>query len=729
VITCQRNCPGTIEDGYCDTCGMAPLPASTAPGATATATAAASALSARTGGSARSGSTRTGSRRRRFGGGLVDVAPMPARDPSTAILAIAEVPEERRYCAKCTNPVGRTRGERAGRTSGFCPSCGEQFDFTPKLRPGELVGGQYEIAGPIAHGGLGWIYLAVDKNVSDRWVVLKGLLNSGDPDALAAAEAEQRFLAQVEHPNIVKIYNFVKHAGAGYIVMEYVGGESLKGILKDRRAANGNRPDPLPPAQALAYLIEVLPAFGYLHDRGLIFCDFKPDNVLQTGDQVKLIDLGGVVRLDDEESAIYGTVGFQAPEIARTGPTVASDIFTIGRTLAVLAIDFRGYQSTFRTTLPDRSEVELFRRFESLHRLLQRATHPDPGARFADVSELGEQMLGVLREVLAADAGPHPAPSRLFTGESRSDLRDDTPRWRHLPAPMMDLTDPAAGFLAAVTVSDPDEILTVLGTAPVDTIEVRLRALRAQIDRGARTGDFGDARTARDTLAGTDPADWRVAWYDGVLALAEGDNARAQSRFQAVYSCLPGELAPKLALGLALELAGSPAAAAEHYDVVSRTDPAYTTACAGLARCRLAGGDRTGAVEAYHRVPGTSAAYRNSQVGAVRALVRRHGSATADVAALAGAAALIDRLEADTGQLAALRAELLERALDTLTAGTAVPAAVLGAARTPTGGTAAERDVRFALEGCYREMARSQRGAERIRLVDLANATRPRTRT
>jgi serine/threonine-protein kinase PknG len=414
---------------------------------------------------------------------------------------------------------------------------------------------------------------------------------------------------------------------------------------------------------------------------------------------------------------------------------VATDIFTIGRTLAVLAIDFRGYQSTFKTTLPDRTEIELFRRFESLHRLLQRATHADPDARFVDAGELTDQMLGVLREVLAAEGEPHPAASRLFTPELRTDLRDDSPQWRFLPAPMMDLADPAAAFLASVTVTDPDEVLALLETAPENTVEVRMRGLRAQIDRGAASGDLTGARAARDALAATDAADWRLAWYDGVLALAEGDNSRAETRFQAVYSALPGELAPKLALGLALELTGLPAAAADYYDVVSRTDPAYTTACAGLARCRFAGGDRSGAVEAYNRVPGTSAAYRSSQVGAVRALMQPHTAAKGDaatkvdVAALAGAAALIDRLEVEAAQLAVLRAELLQRALETMTAGTPVPAAVLGGARTATAGSAAERDVRFALEGCYREMARSHQGDERIRLVDLANSTRPRTRT
>jgi serine/threonine-protein kinase PknG len=731
-MKCARNCPGTIEDGYCDTCGMAPAAAASAqaPPKQRTATAATSpsertaALSTRTGGSSRTGS-RSATSRRRFGGGLVDVTPIVQADPSTAIMANAEVPEEKRYCAKCGNAVGRARGDRPGRSSGFCPSCGEPFNFTPKLGKGDLVGGQYEVVGALAHGGLGWIYLAVDKNVSDRWVVLKGLLNSGDEDALAAAVAERRFLAEVEHPAIVKIYNFVEHDGAGYIVMEYIGGESLKGILKKRLKANAGNSDPLPVDQALAYVLEIMPAFGYLHDRGLIFCDFKPDNVIQSGDQMKLIDLGGVVRFDDMDAAIYGTVGFQAPEMATAGPSIASDLYTIGRTLAVLTTDFRGYQSTFKESLPDRGEFEVYRRHESFYRLLLRATRPDPADRFVDSTEMAEQMLGVLRQVLAADGQPRPAPSRLFTGELRTDLHADTPRWQDLPSPLIDLADEAAAFLASVTVTDPAEVLELLATAPADTLEVRLRALRAHIDLGVRDGDLGGARAARDLLQAGDDADWRVAWYDGLLALAAGELDRARQRFDAVYSALPGELAPQLALGLTLELAGDPAATG-YYDVVSSTDPAYTAAAAGLARCRLGTGDRSGAVEAYNRVPGTSSAYRSSQVGAVRALVRAHPAAASDVASLTAAAALIERLEIEAAQLAALRAELLEQALRTIGGGAALPAAVLGATRD---GEVRERDVRFALEDAYREMARAAYGTEKVRLVDLANAVRPRTRT
>ena len=347
----QPDCGGTIVDGYCDVCGS---PGADAPAAAAgiaetpsTVSRASNRLASTALGSARTsaggtkitrrvGTSSTRLRGARLGAGLTSIPAVPAVDAALAILENPMVPEERRNCPNCESPVGRSRDGQPGRTEGFCPKCRNPFSFTPKLQQGDLVGGQYEVAGALAHGGLGWIYVARDRNVSDRWVVLKGLLNSGDPDALAAAIAERQFLAQVEHPLIVEIYNFVTHEGAGYIVMEYVGGTSLKQLLQQRMKAAGGKYDALPVDQAIAFVIEVLPAFQYLHDLNLLFCDFKPDNMIQVGDAVKLIDLGGVRRLDDLDSAIYGTTGYQAPEVPMVGPSVASDIYTIGRTLTVL---------------------------------------------------------------------------------------------------------------------------------------------------------------------------------------------------------------------------------------------------------------------------------------------------------------------------------------------------------------------------------------------------------
>ena len=93
---------------------------------------------------------------------------------------------------------------------------------------------------------------------------------------------------------------------------------------------------------------------------------------------MKLIDLGGVYRMDDATSPIYGTAGYQAPEIARTGPTVPSDLFTVARTLAVLCTDFRGYRGTYRYTLPPAADVPLFVEHDSLYGFLERATAAAP---------------------------------------------------------------------------------------------------------------------------------------------------------------------------------------------------------------------------------------------------------------------------------------------------------------------------------------------------------------
>ena len=375
-----------------------------------------------------------------------------------------------------------------------------------------MVAGQYEVLGCLAHGGLGWIYLAMDHNLGKRWVVLKGLLNTGDAAAQEAAVAERRFLAEVEHPSIVDVYNFVQHAdrkdgqSAGYIVMEYVGGKSLRQILQERRQMGQSLPLPM----ALAYAIEVLPALGYLHSRGLVYCDFKPDNVIQTEEQLKIIDMGGVRRIDDDDSAIYGTVGYQAPEIASQGPSVSSDLYTVGRALAVMTFEFAGYQGKYAASLPDPASVPLLAQQESFLRALRRATDPDPDRRFASAGEMADQLTGVLREVLAvADGRPRPAFSTLFSPELQAagvagTLADGSPAAQPpppameivaaLPVPQVDAADPAAGYLATLSTLDAGQRTAVLaaavagdqGTPPevAQSAETRLALARSRIVTG-----------------------------------------------------------------------------------------------------------------------------------------------------------------------------------------------------------------------------------------------------
>ncbi len=732
---CQEpGCTGEIAtDGYCDTCGAKArpparrrAPAAAAPAASAAAPASSGAAAGagsrgtHVSGSARSGSRRqtratrsTGSRRTAIGAGLVDVPPAPPVDPGAVVLKDPTVAESKRFCSNCGAPVGRSRDGTPGRTAGFCPACRHPFDFVPKLRRGEIVGRQYEVMGCLAHGGLGWIYLARDKAVNDRWVVLKGLLDSGDQEAMAVAVAERRFLAELDHPAIVVIYNFITDRGAGYIVMEYIGGRSLKQMLAGRRAANGGDPDPLPVEQAIAFVVAIIPAFTYLHGRGLLYCDFKPDNLIQVGDEMRLIDLGAVRRFDDHTSSVYGTVGFQAPEIVDMGPSVASDVYTIGRTLAVLTLDFRGYQSKLQYEIPDPAEHPVLARYDSFHRLLLKATAMHPDDRFQTVAELGEQLVGVLREIVALVTGrPQPVPSGLF-----GVVPDDDAGLTTLPPLAVDASDPAAAFLANVGAGTPEGVVrdidsaVALGQVPV-TVEVRLRRAQALID----LDDHASARAEIERVESEDPWEWRAGWLRGVSALARGEFGPAADAFDRCRSEVPGELAPKLAAAAAAEGAGDLAAAAALYEVVVAVDPGYVTAARGLARCRAAAGDVAGALAAFDNIPATHRAHAVAQVEAVRTLV--------DAGHFADAAGRLGALPVDPRHRAELEADLYESALAALASGSLATAKGdrLGGRHLD------ERGLRLGAEDALRRLARlTPDPARRTAIVDRANQVRPRT--
>ncbi len=351
---------------------------------------------------------------------------------------------------------------------------------------------------------------------------------------------------------------------------------------------------------------------------------------------------------------MFGTVGYQAPEIAAAGPSVTSDLFTVARTLAVMSFDFRGYQSTFRYTLPSPDEVPLFARHNSLYRLLLRATATDPDERFQSADELTDQLQGVLREVVAHEQGrPVPGLSKLFTGPLRTGA--EPTGWRALPRPQVAADDPAAGYLAAITVSEPPQALAQLSAAPERTVEVRLAIAAASVELGY----WPEMEEELAAIEADDAWDWRVPWFRGVAELARERGTEARAQFTSVYQTLPGELAPKLALGVACELAGDHAAASAWYDIVSRTDPAFTVASFGLARARLAAGDRAGALAAYERVPDSSSAFIDAQTARVRCLSGE--GATVDELLLAGAA--VERLEVSGEQRTQLTAEVLGAAL------------------------------------------------------------------
>jgi serine/threonine-protein kinase PknG len=667
---------------------------------------------------------------------MVEMPTVPERDPLDAVLTNPEVPERRRFCGRCDHEVGRARGPRPARTEGFCPHCQKRYSFIPKLHAGDLVAGQYLVAGCLAHGGLGWIYLAQDQNLDGAWRVLKGLLDSGDEAATVAALAEKRFLTQVRHDNIVRIYNFVQHNDDGYIVMEYIGGLSLRDLRLRHREETG---EPLGVQQAIGYVLGILPALEYLHDRDLLFCDFKPDNVLHTTDHLTLIDLGGVRRTDDDVSDLYGTVGYQAPEASPEHVSVASDLYTVGRTLASLTMDLTGFQDEKRYAkkLPPLQDVPAFQRYEPFHRFLQKATSAKPSRRFQSAAEMFEQLHGVLRQVVALDGGtPVPAPSTQFSAELGAST--DSVRWQFLPVPAVDPADPAAGVLATAALLGADQRRVVLRSTPRSP-ESSLALARFAIDDG-------DFEVASRELGSEEArsSGWRAAWWQGVLHLAQERATEARPYFAAVARELPGELAPKLALAACFEhmalgrdhwpasmsqplrgvAADETRESARYYSLVVATDPTFSGACFGLARTYAVLGDREKAVAALERIPQTSSAHRSAQVALCTILCARLQQQEPGLQDLVASSKTLDGLDVDNSVRLPLLRDLHERALRMLLNET-----VTGDERELLGGAVlTEFGQRSALERTYRSLARLAPNEEqRCALVDQANASRPRT--
>lgn len=190
---------------------------------------------------------------------------------------------------------------------------------------------RYRLIEQIGSGGMAVIYRAQDMELG-RIVSVKILRPSlvDDPEFLIRFRREAQAAANLNHPNIVAVYDVGQDGPkTHYIVMEYVPGQDLKRMLRARSAFDVDA--------ALAITIEVCKGVGYAHRAGLVHCDVKPQNILITPDNtVKVTDFGIARALtaatpDEMEEIVWGSPHYFSPEQASgESCTPASDVYSVG---------------------------------------------------------------------------------------------------------------------------------------------------------------------------------------------------------------------------------------------------------------------------------------------------------------------------------------------------------------------------------------------------------------
>ncbi|MBV9124206.1 MAG: serine/threonine protein kinase [Planctomycetes bacterium] len=194
-----------------------------------------------------------------------------------------------------------------------------------------FVVGNYHLLERLGRGGMGVVYKAWQTNLK-RIVALKRIRagTQARPDELARFRNEAEAVAQLQHPNLIQIYEIGEHQGLPYFVMEFAGGGNLG------RKVDGQ---PQPPLEAAQWVATLAQAMHAAHQRRIVHRDLKPANILLTADGTLKIADFGLAKLLDRESGltwtgqVFGTPGYMSPEQAEgrskeIGPL--SDVYSLG---------------------------------------------------------------------------------------------------------------------------------------------------------------------------------------------------------------------------------------------------------------------------------------------------------------------------------------------------------------------------------------------------------------
>jgi serine/threonine-protein kinase len=272
--------------------------------------------------------------------------------------------------------------------------------------------GRYEVLAPLGRGAMGVVYQARDPQI-DRLVAIKTILWMGDePDD--AHDYRQRFIQEAKaagrlsHPGIVQVFDVGQDsAGAPFLVMEYVAGQSLNKLLA---ASAGTK---LPLQDALRLTEEIASALAYAHSQGVVHRDIKPANILVTEDgHAKIADFG-VAKLDFSNLTIaghaVGTPAYMAPEqLAGERVDGRADLFSLGVILYSMVAGFRPFQGRGNSTIAHKVRhgeplpVSMFdvQLPPEVDTLIAKAMAKDPAERF----QSGAEMAAAIRKLRSCDA-------------------------------------------------------------------------------------------------------------------------------------------------------------------------------------------------------------------------------------------------------------------------------------------------------------------------------------
>lgn len=266
--------------------------------------------------------------------------------------------------------------------------------------------GDYEVLNLLGAGGMGRVY-KVRNVITDRIEAMKILLPeiAGKEEVAARFLREIKVLAALNHPNIASLHTAVTIDNQLVMIMEFVEGQPLSAVL-----ARG----PVPPAEALSYVDQVLDALSFAHQRKVIHRDIKPANMMLCVDgTVKLMDFG-IARTDDAASALtapgstLGSMNYMSPEqICGDHCDERSDLYSLGISLYELVTAARPFQGDTSYSLMEaqikqapRPPIELQPDMPpGLNQIILTSIEKDPAARFQSADAFRNAVKSVLREL------------------------------------------------------------------------------------------------------------------------------------------------------------------------------------------------------------------------------------------------------------------------------------------------------------------------------------------